>query len=279
MQPLILPGLTYGLPFADYLKLPDLSTSQLKKMARSPMAFKHALDHPDHTSSPSQVLGSATHTAILEPHRMRTDYVIWDGDRRGKDWLAFKDAHADQVILKADEFDQVKAMRRAVLSHAPAARYLQDGLAEVTMQWQAPDGRRMRGRIDWLTRIDGQLVIVDLKTTRDATPRRFGADCFRLGYHLQFGIYADGLAALTHEDVRVVVLAVENSAPYEPAVYQVPEEVLDRGRADYLALLETLAECESTNTWPPAVQEEQDLALPAWAMDEDDDVSDIGLIA
>jgi exodeoxyribonuclease VIII len=278
MQRFNSPGLTYGMLFDDYLKLPGMSASQLKVLARSPLAFRWAQDHPDHTSSPSQALGTAAHMAILEPKRMLTDCILWDGGtRRGKAWDEFKAAYAGRQILTQDEFRDVQGMHDAVRGFAPAARYLEDGHAEVTMRWAGPGGREMRGRIDWLTRINGVPVIVDLKTCRDATPRAFGAQAFRLGYHIQFAIYADGFRALTGEDPLVVVLAVENGEPWEPAVFRVPEEVLDRGREDYLELLDVLDECERTGTWPPAADDELDLALPAWAMGEDDDVSGLGL--
>lgn len=268
--------LTPNLPFADYLKLPGLSASSLKKLARSPLAYKWALDHPDSTPSASMVLGSAVHTAILEPERMRTDYVLWDGGaRRGKAWDAFEAENDAKTILTATEFDTVKAMRRSVLTHEPAVRYLEAGTPEVSMQWEMA-GRQFKGRIDWLTIIDGAPVIVDLKTTRDARPYKFGADAFNLGYFIQFALYCDGFAALHGGQVpRFVVIAIENKAPFEPAVFTIPEEVIEHGRNAYQDLLDTLQECESTDTWPPSCADEQPLTLPNYAFrDEDEDAFD-----
>lgn len=272
-------GITAGIPFDQYLQLPGLSASKLKKLMRSPLAYKWALDHPDHTSSPAMALGTAAHTAILEPHRMRTDYVLWDGgDRRGKAWTEFKEANADKAILTASEFADVKGMYDAVLGHGPAARYLQDGVAEVTIEWTDPTGRAFHSRVDWVTVIDGQVVLVDLKTTRDSSPRHFGADAYRLGYHIQFALYVDGWYYLTGEQPRFVVLAVESKAPYEPAVFDVTDEVLAQGHDEYMRLLATLKECETSDTWPPRAQDEQELTLPSWAMgSEDEDLSEIGL--
>ena len=45
------PGITPGIPFAEYLKLPGLSASKLKTMARSPLAFAWNRDHPDSSAS------------------------------------------------------------------------------------------------------------------------------------------------------------------------------------------------------------------------------------
>ena len=278
------PGFTCGMPFDEYLQLEGDSASKLKKAQQSPLNYKWALDHPDHSSSPAMILGTATHTAVLEPHRMRTDYVLWDqGDKRGKDWTAFKEANADRIILSASEFADVKGMRAAVLAHEPAARYLEHGLAEVTMQWVDPaTGRKVHGRIDWLTILDGRFWLCDLKTTRNSARRKFQSDAFGLGYHIQFGLYCDGFYTLTDEFPGFATLAVESKAPYEPAVYVASEDFLTRGHDDYQRLMATLNECESTGIWPARATEEMELDLPAWAGgndSEDNDLSDLGLIA
>jgi len=272
------PGITVGLPFDRYLDLPGLSASALKKVMRSPLAYKWSLDHPDHASTPAMALGTAAHTAILEPDRFKSEYVIWDGDRRGKAWTDFKEAQAAKTIITASEHADVVKMRDAMRGYEPAARYLETGTPEVTIQWNDPStGRAFRGRIDWVTVINGRLVLVDLKTAKSTNPRKFGADAYKLGYHIQFALYVDGWYHLTGDTPLFKVLAVESKAPYEPAVFDVTEDVLAQGHEEYMSLLAMLKECESTNTWPPALQEEQELTLPVWASTSDDDLSDIGL--
>jgi len=279
-----IPGITCGIPFDEYLELEGDSASKLKKAMQSPLAYKWALDHPDHTSTPAMALGTAVHTAVLEPHRMRTDYVLWDqGDKRGKAWTEFKTAHEDKQILSASEFADVKGMRSALINHAPAARYLARGLAEVTIQWIDPvTGRQVHGRIDWLTFLDDRFILCDLKTTRDSSRRRFQSAAFDLGYHLQFSLYADGFYTLTDIYPQFVTLAVESKAPYEPAVYDASEAFLARGHEDYQRIQATLQQCERTGIWPARATEEMELDLPAWAGGndaEDDDLSGLDLTA
>lgn len=272
------PGIIHGLPFPDYLALPAMSASRFKKIMRSPMAYKWDLDHPDTSASPSMALGTAAHMAILEPDRFAEAYVVYEGTRRGKAWEAFQEANEYRGILTTPEYADVCGMRDALRSHPAAARYLEHGEAEVTLQWTDPaTGRAMKGRVDWLTQIDGQTVLVDLKTTRDSSPRKFGADAYKLGYHIQFSLYTDGWYHLTRETPRFVVLAAESKAPYEPAVYDVPEDILMQGHEEYMGLLDLLKTCEDAKTWPPRSQEEMPLTLPAWALSDDEDLSDIGL--
>lgn len=271
-------GITVSLPFQEYLRLPGLSASAIKKIMRSPLAYKWSLDHPDTASTPAMALGTAAHTAILEPHRFADQYAIWDGDRRGKAWTDFKEAQAAKSIITASEYADVMGMRDALQGYEPAARYLQNGIAEVTIQWiDRATGRPFKGRIDWLTVVDGRVVLVDLKSTRSTNPRKFGADAYKLGYHIQFALYVDGWFHLTGDTPLFKVLAAESKPPYEPAVFDVTEDVLAQGHEEYMSLLAMLKACEDTNTWPPALQEEQELTLPVWASTSDDDLSDIGL--
>jgi hypothetical protein len=272
-------SLTPGIPFDQYLALPGLSISTLKLLRESPLKYKHNLTAPRHESA-AMALGTSAHTAILEPRKFNP--VVFPGaTRRGKEWDAFQAAHAGETILKQDDVDLVEGMRNSVRSYGPAMRYLVDGQAELTMQWtDTTTGRACRGRIDWLTTIDSRPVIVDLKTTRSAKPFAFGGQAAKLGYHLQLAYYFDGFVAITGEMPAMKIVAVESVAPFEPAVFSIPEDVITQGREEYQQLLQRLAECEESNNWPPAIETESDLSLPTWAYgSEDDDLSGLGLIA
>ena len=63
--------------------------------ARSTVTVEHtrALVHQRADTTALKV-GRAVHTAVFEPDRLLRDYVLWDGgDRRGKEWTAFKELH------------------------------------------------------------------------------------------------------------------------------------------------------------------------------------------
>ena len=270
-----------NLDFAAYRALDGLSISSLKVLRDSPMKYHHALTAP-HEETAAMALGTAAHTAILEPLKIKSEYVLWDsGARRGKEWEAFKSANIGKRILTVDEFETVNGMRKAVHTFAPAARYLVEGEAEVSMSWTDPEtGRACRGRIDWLTKINGRPVIVDLKTTRCASLFGFGAHAAKLGYHLQLAYYFDGFYEITGLYPDMKILAVESSAPYEPAIFSVPEDIIEQGRDEYRSLLTRLDECERSNSWPPALDVEEPLTLPSWVYgSEDSDISGLGLTA
>ena len=270
-----------NLDFAAYRALDGLSISTLKVLRDSPMKYRHNLMTP-REETPAMVLGTAAHCAILEPAKIKAEYVLWNGGtRRGKDWDAFKGANTDKHILTVDEFEAINGMRKSVRQFAPATRYLTEGEAEVSMLWTDPEtGRACRGRIDWLTKIDGRWIIVDLKTTRTASAFGFGSQAAKLGYYLQLAYYFDGFYEITGQYPDMKILAVESSAPYEPALFSIPDEIIEQGRDEYRALLVKLSECEQANSWPPALEMEEPLTLPSWVYGAmDDDLSGLGLIA
>jgi len=281
-----LSGIHRRIRFEAYRAIDATNFSSLKELARSPLHYRHRLDNP-RTSLP-MALGKAAHTAVLEPHRFAAEYALWDErteggrvrPRNGKDWEAFKAAHATQQIIVADEMGAAMAMRDAARGSTCSMRYLRKGEAEVTMVWPDEEtGRRCKGRIDWLTHVDGIDVLVGLKTSKDCRPIGFGNQAARLGYHLQWALYHDGYVALTSKPVRMVEIVIESAAPHDVTVYIIPAEIIEQGRDEYRKLLVTLDECEKTGVWPGTSDSEQILSLPSWVYHAEDDISELGLEA
>ena len=271
-------------PYADYAAIPAVSITRLKELKRSPKHYRYRLDNPK--ESKALTLGTASHTAILEPERFHTDYAVWskrtDGGRlsprNGKAWDAFVAEHNGREILTEDEYTLAMAMRDSVRSDPIASRYLEAGDPEVTLKWEMR-GRQCRGRLDWLTMIDGEPVLVGLKTARDCRHFVFGSAAAKLGYHLQWAFYFDGYEAITGKQAKVVEIVVESEAPHAVATYAIPNDILEQGRAEYSDLLDILDDCESTGEWPGPVTSEEFLTLPSWVYERQEDVSDLGLEA
>jgi hypothetical protein len=122
-------------------------------------------------------IGSAVHTHVLELDQWDARYVSApDGiDRRTKagkaEWEAFTTAATGRTVLPKADADLVMRMAHSVFTHPAAAMLLAlPGKAETTHMWtDAATGLQCKCRPDWLTD-DGRLL-VDLKTTEDASPR------------------------------------------------------------------------------------------------------------
>lgn len=262
-----------GVDFSTYRAAAGVNVSSLKELARSPLHYRYAKDNPKPTTS-AMSLGTAAHCATLEPERFAAEFVTWTGGRRaGKEWDAFKaDAEAAQrLILTEDERDTALAIAQAVRACPEAMVYLKRGHAEVSMSWQHDEPElALKGRVDWLTVVDGCDVVVGLKTTRDLRPREFAAQAARLCYHWQWAFYYDGFERITGRKPAMVEIVVESAAPHAVAVYRIPEHVLERGRQEYRDALTTLAQCEASGVWPGPVVGEVEFDLPGWAYPEDE---------
>lgn len=258
------PGLRV-MTYAEYDALPGTRASDLKRIARSPLAYRYAADHPDDGDSDTLRLGRATHSAVFEPDTFARQYVVWTGDaRRGKAWDAFKDEHADKTILTAAQNARAWGIGQAVRRHRVASELLREGVAERTIAWKDSEtGEPMKARLDWLG--DGHLD--DLKTAAQPFPRPFGIACLTYGYHTQMATHADGVEAVTGTLPDVRLIAVEPLPPHDVGVYLVGGDVLDAGRRARREAIVTLQGCRETDTWPGFAPCELDLQFPEWALD------------
>ena len=264
--------------YEEYRSLPGINVSSLKELRRSPLHYRHRLANPQ--TSDALTLGTAAHVATLEPHRYGEAFAVWDrktdtgraAPRSGKAWDALLEQNAGRTILTVDEHETAQAIARAVRSDPTAARYLRRGLPEVSMQWESR-GALLKGRVDWLTELDGVDVVVGLKTTRDCRPGEFARQAHRLGYHLQWAYYHDGFQALRGVEPYMVEIVVESSEPYAVAVYTIPEPVINLGREEYEEALAMLRHCEQSGQWPGPVEHETELALPIWAYGAADEIT------
>lgn len=256
-----------------YDALEALNFSTLVELAKSPAHYAHRRGNP-RTDNASLQRGRLGHICTLEPKRLETDVMVWDGgEKRGKEWAAFKECHAGKEIVKPDELETAMAMAAAVRRNPASARYVKGGAAEVTMVWTV-DGHKAKGRPDYLSAV----AMVDLKTTRDASPDGFARAAFNYRMHVQAAWYSDGYAAATGKRLPYVVVAVESAPPHPVVVYRVDEDVLALGRAEYRRYLNTLSLCAQQNDWPGYSTGELALTLPRWAYNHDeDDVSELGL--
>jgi hypothetical protein len=275
-------GIRSRVPWEEYAALPGVSITRLKELGRSPQHYAYRLDHPKET--PALRLGTAAHTAVLEPERFERQFGVWarrtDGGnlapRRGQYWDAFLAENPGKTIITDDEHMLASAIQRAVRSHPVASHYLESGDPEVTLTWLREDGRPCRARIDWLN-IGAQPVLVGLKTSRDCRHMPFGSQAAKLGYHMQWAWYHDGYTRLKGVEPKVVEIVVESEAPHAVAVYSIPGDILLQGRDDYERLLEQLAACESTGEFPGPHELEEPLTLPTWIYQQTDDLGELGL--
>ncbi|QOE32767.1 exonuclease [Achromobacter phage Mano] len=194
-------------------------------------------------------------------------------------WLA---NNGHRTVLDQETWDQLHAMRDAVMAH-PAARALLSmpgGVAERSVYWvDQATGELCRCRPDWWVVPRG--IIVDVKTTEDASPEGFARSVADWRYHVQHPMYLDGInearrqvelanaseefpAPVPPEARSFVFLAVEKKAPHAVAVYSLESPSIMLGRALYRRDLGVYSQCQATGVWPGYGDTIQALSVPAW---------------
>lgn len=265
---------------ADYHAHPAISKSHLDLIARSPLHYwaryldpKRVIPEP----TPAMRLGSALHAHVLELHKWDQEYAIApEGiDRRtkaGKEtFAAFEAEAAGKTVITSDDAAQIQAMGRAVFKHPAAAMLLGlPGKAETTHMWtDAATGLECKCRPDWLT--DDGNIVVDLKTTEDASPAGFRKSIGQYRYGVQAAWYLNGLeAASGTRPSQWIFIAVEKKAPYAVAVYAADEQMIQLGHEQAMRDLQRIAECRADDRWPGYSDQIEPISLPPWMLPRPD---------
>lgn len=223
--------------------LPPLRISQLAQMAKSPAHARYAIDH-DTKSTRAMNLGTLAHAFMLGK---TMPYVYSGGARRGKDFEAYKATvpEGEEIFLET-ELTEAREVARAVMNHDEAAG-LMLGTREETLTWEIA-GRPCRGTPDIYN--TATRVVVDLKTTNDASPRRFQYTARDLAYVPKLAWYFDGLAKVGKRMERAFIVAVETKPPYAIAVYQLTDAAIEFGRKVYMSWFNQFRVHEDSNHWP-----------------------------
>jgi len=231
------------LPFAQYLARKELSQSVLKVGRKSMKHLKAAWDEEIQTvPTDDMILGSALHTAFLEPEQMPNRVVKWTGGaRRGKEWEQFKAYNADKYILTENMHEQLVGMCKSLRQHREVRAWLSHIEDVEVSGFGMVNGVRMKGRIDALT----SDPLIDLKKVADGDKGLFRKNALWLGYHIQAAVYCE----LFQRD-RFILMTVESDPPYDVVPWQISDDLMKRGRQEMHQLLDRVADCIEKNRWP-----------------------------
>lgn len=274
-------GIHRGMPAEEYHRWKAASNSRLGRLLRSPAHLQVAVE-----DTANLRVGRAVHSAVLEPDLFASEFIYPDqcaettkkGDRCSKNgavcvggaWFCGIHAPAGaaqdaRTVISYGDYQVCLAVRDAVRRH-PIVRDLlgQVGDNELSAVWDhAEAGVRCKLRADKVCADLG--IVLDLKTTKDASLDAFTRSIYNFGYHRQGAFYSDGLAAHSVEVGHFLFIAVEKEPPYGVAVYRLSDEALRAGRDQLRPLLATYRHCEETGEWPGYPEHIQDIGLPRWA--------------
>ena len=265
----ITPGVYKNISNQDYHAGAGVSSSDLKYLLKSPLHYKYYKSSP-HEETPSMKLGTAVHTAVLEPERFLTDYLrAPELDKRTKagkeEWARLESS--GKIILSNDDYQKVLDMSNNVLNHKLAGNLFKGGEAETSYYWQQPVGLNeilCKCRPDYIKPLKGGDLILDLKTTRNGSYNAFRRQAFyELNYQISAAHYLTGYKAVTGREAQAFIfVTVENEPPYAVSIFRADTQFVIYGEMQCEQLYELYFNCASQDDWPGYPDEIQDLDLP-----------------
>jgi len=278
------PGIYADVAESEYHErvLGVVNKGALDAIAKTPAHYRAWLTEPAAEETPALKFGKTLHCRVMEPERFAATYIaeqkhphrrLSDAQRNAKKpsdetlaaiayWDAWAVEAAGKVELSADDAAKLDAMRESIMAHPVACNLFAGGMPEATTIWHE-DGLICKSRMDyWRPDID---VIADLKSTDDASPFGFARSVHSYRYAVQAAHYQSGVQSVTGTAPSFLFVAIEKSAPYAVAVYQLDVEAISRG-ADLRARdMARLNDCLASDSWPGYPVGVTSLSLPAWA--------------
>lgn len=237
-----------------YRAAEGLSGSRLGTFNQCPAKFKYEMDNPKEPT-PAMLFGTLCHMAILEPGLLSSSYTFQQKDvnykrntKEGKLNYAALEA-AGKPIVSFEDYEKTTEMSRVVHENPDALNILRAaGEVEKAYFWEE-QGVKCKGKLDkYLTDLN---VIIDYKTTNDASPDKFYWKVMDFGYLLQLAHYQAGVKATLGLDAYpgVLIIAQETEAPFVTQVYEVPQVEIDQAHERRREILADFKICKETGVW------------------------------
>lgn len=250
---------------------PSISASGLKQIAECPAKFwAFSCLNPkriERKDSKALDLGRAAHALVLGEPEFASHFVISPFDdfrpQKARDW---RDEQT-LTILKAEDFETVRAMADAQRASPVVMQSFEKGDAEISLIWKDKEtGIWLKSRPDWLPHDPTQRFLADYKTAVSIEPRKLSSDAFKFGYPVQAALQMDALTAVLgiKNPCGICHVVQEKEAPYLADVRMFAPEHLDYGRMIYRKALRTFADCLASGKWPAYSESPQYFHTPAW---------------
>lgn len=270
MQEMTFENGIHDIPNDDYHGSCGISRSVLMEFKKSPYHYqqKYIVDSAPSIATPAMILGNLIHTLTLEPSKFDDEFVIMPKfDRRtnaGKvNYHAFQATMCGRLAISEDDFTKAQNIAKAVREHELGGSLLEciDVERSIYFDHKGTDIQCKVRPDAW----NGSIVI-DLKTTADASFRAFQSSAFKYGYFLQAGMIQQALESIGLSLDRFVFIAVEKEFPFAVGIYTLDDEALLWGVNQFNELMINYASCLEKDRWPGYPV--QSLTLPRYAQYE-----------
>lgn len=293
------PGIYHNVPFENYMRWDAFSKSMVDNALLSHAHLRAYIETGKTTRS--MTLGSLVDCLVLEPHLYDKQYCEqpatytaekWTGRAPNKKLVVeekpwnnnaqvCKDynrqmAEAGRTPIDIGLLSQARSCVISIDEHEIASEIVERGLKQVSIVWECQStGVMCKGRFDILGDGEHKHLIIDLKTTKDASSDGFAKECAVYDYHVQGGSYTEGYFLNTGEQRDFSFIAVETSRVkiMQPAVamygMSYHSDELKVGRLKFKRACEAVAEYAEQENMTGYHSHISHLELPAWSKSEE----------
>lgn len=256
-----------------------LGSSGLKKLYRlTPAHYQAYINEEEKPPTPALRFGDAYHVYTLEREKFDKKIAIRpEINRRTKagqaEYAKFMKENEGKTIIPEignsteNGMDLVLKMAEVLERDYKTASsiFRNPGVFEQTVLWQDPlFGYWCKARFDY--HIPSLRLIIDLKTTLDASEDAFSRSISNLDYDLGAAWYTTGMQIVTGHPYQYIWVAQEKEPPYGVALYEADQEILDNGRKKIRPTIELYDECMQNNTWPGYPDKVSPIKLKSWGL-------------
>jgi len=232
-----------GMPPAEYFARLEVSRSDLVSLLQAPAKYPHVRDNPGRPT-PAMVFGSMVHSLVLTPAAFDAEFLVSGSpSRRTKQWREECEMAAERGLTPVLSPEVGLAKMCADAATAAFPKILDACRKEVVVfATHATTGVRVKARLDLLH----DDYISDFKTTKDASRAGFARSIGNFRYDIQAAFYGDLAGSLAGlEQLPFLFACVETEEPYLTAQWDLSEEWIENGRADYEWALGLYKTCEA----------------------------------
>lgn len=265
-------GIHFGVTREQYVADPGYNQSALKSFAKanSPAHFKWDKDHPTLQDKDYIRIGNFVDCAVFHPDKLDNAFAIWSGERRGKDWIAFRDAHPNNTILNEAEHRRALGALYAIRQHKDAMDSIKASKHHAVAIASHPVfGYRLKAELDMLPPYEFEWVF-DLKTAEDAGRDVFHKQAFNLGYDVQACWYMDILSFLP-EPIQMNnfgFFIAETNPPHGVKLrhFRRDSRIIESAREKINTWLPAYHDCVINNRWPGYDDKWEEITFDYWML-------------
>ena len=254
---------TDALSNEEYHAHKAISSSDVKTVATKSLA--HWKGQQRH-ETPALTLGTAFHDITLEGGE---NTLCGPENRRGNAW---KEAEAEakaegKVLLTQGDYEIANAMSESVMRLPRVAELIdhKGAVKEESIFVKCHQtGLELRCRPDLYIESEG--IILDLKSTVDASPNRGGFEksFWNFAYDLQAAFYRYVLVLEGIPIEKVLFACTEKQPPYASCLFEVSDEVLDYAHHRMINVLHHIKEADERKAYGTGWPSVNVIQLPEW---------------